>query len=257
MPHKIASRDDWLAARKWHLAREKELTRLRDEVMAERRELPWVKVEKEYRFDTIEGSRTLADLFDGRSQLIVQHFMFAPDWREGCIGCTFGADHIDGANQHLMHHDVTYVAVSRAPLEKLVAYKKRMGWKFPWVSSANSDFNYDFHVSFTPEALQTGKVFYNFGTIDNTMEELPGASVFFKDEAGSVFHTYSSYGRGNEETIGTYMLLDMTPLGRNENGPHHNLMDWVKRHDEYGETPAPAQQHRETIVASQSKEGAT
>ncbi len=233
MQHKIVSREDWLAARKWHLAREKELTRLRDEVMDERRELPWVKVEKEYVFDTSGGQRTLAQLFGGRSQLIVQHFMFAPDWEEGCAGCSFGADHIDGANRHLAHHDVTFVAVSRAPLDKLMAYKKRMGWKFPWVSSAGSDFNYDFNVSFTREELEAGTVFYNFDTIDNAMEELPGASVFYRDEAGDVFHTYSSYGRGNEEVIGAYMLLDMTPKGRNETGPNGNLMDWVKRHDQY------------------------
>jgi len=233
MQHKIVSRDDWIAARKWHLAREKELTRLCDQVMAERHELPWVKVEKQYVFDAPGGTRTLAELFDGRSQLIVQHFMFAPDWEEGCTGCSFGADHIDGANRHLVHHDVTFVAVSRAPLEKLMAYKRRMGWKFPWVSSAESDFNYDFNVSFTPEELETGRVFYNFETIDNAMEELPGASVFYKDEAGNVFHSYSSYGRGNEEVIGAYMLLDMTPKGRNETGPNGNLMDWVKRHDQY------------------------
>ena len=239
MQHRIASRDDWIAARKWHLEREKELTKLRDQVMAERRELPWVKIEKEYTFDTIDGKRTLAELFDGRSQLIVQHFMFAPDWEEGCTGCSFGADHIDGANQHLVHHDVTFVAVSRAPLEKLIAYKKRMGWKFPWVSSASSDFNYDFNVSFTADDLKNGKVFYNFELIETSMEDLPGCSVFFKDEAGIVFHTYSSYGRGNEEVIGAYMLLDMTPLGRNENGPNGNLMDWAKRHDQYDDANAP------------------
>lgn len=155
MQHDIVSREDWLAARKWHLAREKELTRLRDQVTAERRALPWVKIEKAYAFDAPEGKRTLAGLFDGRSQLIVQHFMFAPDWEEGCTGCSFEADHIDGANLHLAHHDVSFVAVSRAPLAKLMAYKKRMGWKFPWVSSANSDFNYDFNVSFRPEDLKS------------------------------------------------------------------------------------------------------
>jgi predicted dithiol-disulfide oxidoreductase (DUF899 family) len=229
----VVSREDWLAARKWHLAREKELTRLRDQVSAERRRLPWVRIEKEYVFDTPEGKRTLSDLFDGRSQLIVQHFMFAPEWDEGCLGCSFGADHIDGANQHLVHHDVSFVAVSRAPLAKIMAYRKRMGWKFPWVSSAGSDFNYDFHVSFRPEELARGKVFYNFEETDASIEELPGSSVFYKDEAGTVFHTYSSYGRGNEEVIGAYMLLDLTPKGRNETGPNGNLTDWVKRHDEY------------------------
>ena len=240
MQRRIVSREDWLAARKWHLAREKELTKLRDQVMAERRDLPWVKIDKQYGFDTEQGRRSLPDLFDGRSQLIVQHFMFAPDWDAGCIGCSFGADHVDGANQHIANHDVSFVAVSRAPLAKLLAYKKRMGWRFPWVSSAGSDFNYDFNVSFTPEQLKTGKVFYNFDAIDTTMEELPGVSVFFKDDAGDVFHTYSSYGRGNEEVIGAYMLLDITPLGRNETGPNGNLMDWVRRHDEYEVAPQEA-----------------
>ncbi len=238
MLSKIMSREDWLAARKWHLAREKELTRLRDQVMAERRELPWVKIEKTYVFDTQQGRRSLADLFGGRSQLIVQHFMFAPDWEEGCTGCSFGADHIDGANQHLKHHDVSFVAVSRAPLAKLMAYKRRMGWQFDWVSSAASDFNYDFNVSFRREDLAKGKVLYNFEMIEPTMEDLPGCSVFYRDAAGDVFHTYSSYGRGNEEVIGAYMLLDMTPKGRNETGPHGNLMDWVKRHDRYDDAPA-------------------
>jgi predicted dithiol-disulfide oxidoreductase (DUF899 family) len=232
-PHPIVSREDWLAARRWHLAREKELTRLRDQVMAERRALPWVRLDKEYVFDTPAGKRTLADLFDGRSQLLVQHFMFAPDWEEGCIGCSFGADHIDGADRHISQHDVSFVAVSRAPLTKLLAYKKRMGWKFNWVSSAGSDFNYDFHVSFRPEEIEKGKVFYNFELSDTSMEELSGCSVFYKDESGAVFHTYSSYARGNEEVIGAYMLLDMTPKGRNETGPNGNLMDWVKRHDQY------------------------
>jgi predicted dithiol-disulfide oxidoreductase (DUF899 family) len=233
MQHKIVSRDEWIAARKAHLAREKELTRLRDRLSAERRALPWVKVEKEYVFDTPEGKKTLADLFGGRSQLVVRHFMFSPDWEEGCVGCSFGADHVDGANQHLTHHDVTFVAISRAPLAKLEAYKRRMGWRFPWVSSAGSDFNYDYHVSFTPAEIAKGKVYYNYETADASIDELPGSSVFYKDEAGNIFHTYSSYGRGNEEAIGTYMLLDLTPKGRNETGPHHNLMDWVRRHDQY------------------------
>ncbi len=232
MQHEIVSQNEWLKARKEHLVREKEFSRLRDKLTAERRALPWVKIEKNYVFDTPNGKKSLAELFDGRSQLLVQHFMFAPDWDAGCIGCSFGADHIDGANQHLAHHDVTYVAVSRAQLKKLEAYKKRMGWKFPWVSSYGGDFNYDFHVSFTPEELKRGKVIYNFGEIENTMEELPGFSVFYKNDKGEIFHTYSSYARGNEEVIGTYMLLDMTPLGRNENN-NGNLMDWVKRHDEY------------------------
>ena len=229
----IVSQEVWLAARRAHLAKEKELTRMRDQLSAERRELPWVKVEKTYAFDTPEGRKTLGELFGTRSQLIVQHFMMGPGWGEGCIGCSFGADHVDGAVVHLEHHDVTFVAVSRAPLAEILAYKERMGWRFSWVSSYGSDFNYDYNVSFTKEQLARGTVFYNFERMEGSMEELPGASVFCKDEAGQVFHTYSSYGRGGEEVLGTYMLLDMTPKGRNENGPHRNLMDWVRRHDEY------------------------
>ncbi len=229
----IVARDEWLIARKRHLAREKELTRLRDQVNAERRELPWVRVEKQYVFDTPDGKKTLAELFGGRSQLVVNHFMLGPGWKEGCVGCSFGADHIGGALVHLEHHDVTVVAVSRAPLAEIEAYKKRMGWRFKWVSSHASDFNYDYHVSFRPEDIAKGKVYYNYETTDSTMEELPGLSVFYKDEAGEIFHTYSSYARGGEELLGAYMVLDRTPKGRNETGPHHNLMDWVRRHDEY------------------------
>ncbi len=231
MQHRVVSRAEWLKARKEHLLREKEYTKLRDKLTAERRALPWVKVEKNYVFDTPQGKKTLADLFDGRSQLIVQHFMFAPSWDAGCDGCSFNADHVDGARQHFEHHDVKYVAIARAPLAKLDAYKKRMGWKFDFVSSGGSDFNFDYHVSFTPEELKRGKVEYNYTTIDNAKEEeLPGFSVFYKNEKGEIFHTYSSYGRGNEETIGAFMWLDMTPLGRNEK---NGIMDWVKRHDEY------------------------
>jgi predicted dithiol-disulfide oxidoreductase (DUF899 family) len=232
MQHAIVPREEWLAARKALLAKEKELTRLRDQLSAERRELPWVKVEKEYVFDTADGKKTLAELFEGRSQLIVQHFMFGPDWEQGCTGCSFWADHTDAAYAHLKHHDVTYVAVSRAPLAKLEAYKKRMGWRFNWVSSYGSDFNYDFHVSFTKDDLAKGKVYYNYEMAEESMEELPGDSVFYKDENGDIFHTYSSYGRGGEEVLGAYMLLDITPKGRNESGP----MDWVRRHDEYEDT---------------------
>jgi predicted dithiol-disulfide oxidoreductase (DUF899 family) len=239
MQHKVVSRHEWLKARKEHLLREKEYTKLRDKLTAERRALPWVKVEKNYTFDTSAGKKTLSELFDGRSQLFVQHFMFAPDWDAGCTGCSFSADHVDGANQHLAQHDVKYVAVARAPLARLQAYKKRMGWKFDFVSSAGSDFNFDYRVSFTPEEIVRGKAEYNYTTIDNTMEELPGYSVFYKNDKGEIFHTYSSYGRGNEELIGAYVFLDMTPKGRDENGPHKNLMDWVKRHDEYDSAAQP------------------
>jgi predicted dithiol-disulfide oxidoreductase (DUF899 family) len=229
----IVSRTEWLAARKQLLVKEKELTRLRDRLSAERRALPWVRVEKQYVFDTPSGKRTLAELFDGRSQLVVNHFMLGPGWKAGCVGCSFGADHIDGALVHLEHHDVTVVVVSRAPLPEIEAYKKRMGWRFKWVSSYGSDFNYDYHVSFRPEELAKGKVFYNFEMTDAAIEELPGLSVYTKDGSGDIFHTYSCYARGAEELLGVYMVLDLTPKGRNENGPNYNLTDWVRRHDEY------------------------
>jgi predicted dithiol-disulfide oxidoreductase (DUF899 family) len=240
MQHRIVSRQEWLEARKALLANEKELTRLRDRISAQRRALPWVRVEKEYVFDTPEGRKTLAQLFDGRSQLIIKHFMLGPDWEQGCVGCSFHADHIDGANFHLPHHDVMLVAVSRAPLARIEAYKRRMGWKFPWVSSHGSDFNFDYHVSFTPEAIAKREAYYNYETCDVGIDELSGLSVFYKDAGGDVFHTYSSYGRGNEEVIGAYIYLDLTPNGRNENGPNHNLTDWVKRHDEYEEVRTAA-----------------
>jgi predicted dithiol-disulfide oxidoreductase (DUF899 family) len=233
---RVVSRDEWLAARKKLLKQEKELTRQRDALSAKRRELPWVRVEKEYVFDTPKGKQTLADLFDGRSQLVVNHFMLGPGWKQGCVGCSFGADHIDGALVHLEHHDVTVVVVSRAPLHEIEAYKKRMGWRFKWVSSYGSDFNYDYHVSFTKDDIAKGEVYYNFEMTEASIEELPGLSVFYKDAAGDIFHTYSTYARGAEELLGTYMVLDLTPKGRNETGPNHNLMDWVRRHDEYGET---------------------
>jgi len=230
--HKIVSEADWTEARRKLLAREKELTDLQEKVAEERRALPWVKVTKEYVFDTPHGKKTLSQLFDGRSQLIVYHFMYGPDWKEGCVGCSFLADHIDGANQHLMHHDVTWMAVSRAPLEKLQAYEKRMGWKFPWASSEGSDFNYDFHVSFTKDQIAKGNATYNFEPYTGDMEDLHGTSVFIKDKDGTIYHTYSAYARGDERSLGTYMWLDITPNGRNE-GEGGNLTNWVKRHDQY------------------------
>ncbi|PMR76496.1 DUF899 domain-containing protein [Billgrantia endophytica] len=229
----VVSRDEWLAARKELLAREKELTRLRDDLNAKRRALPCVKVEKEYVFDTTAGHKTLGELFDGRSQLIVHHFMFGPGWGAGCIGCSFTADHIEGTRVHLEHHDVSLVRVSRAPLTEIDAYRQRMGWQVKWVSSHGSDFNYDHQVSFTPEEIAQGDVTYNYTTGNVSIEDLSGLSVFYRNADGEIFHTYSTYGRGDELVDSTYMLLDMTPRGRNENGPHRNLMDWVKRHDEY------------------------
>jgi predicted dithiol-disulfide oxidoreductase (DUF899 family) len=238
--NRIVSQQEWTDARKALLAREKELTKLTDEINSERQKLPWVKVDKNYVFDTPAGKKTLGDLFDGRSQLVVYHFMLGPGWAAGCVGCSFFADHVDGPNIHLSHHDVSFVAVSRAPLSEIDAYKKRMGWRFNWVSSSASDFNYDYHVSFRKEDLAKGKVYYNFEMTDGSMEDLHGTSVFFKDDSGAIYHTYSSYGRGDERSLGTYMFLDVTPKGRNETGPNFNLTDWVRRHDEYDQSPAKA-----------------
>ncbi len=235
LPHPVVSRDEWLVARRALLAQEKEATRLRDRLNAARLALPWVRLDKTYVFETPNGRRTLADLFAGRSQLMVYHFMLGPGWAAGCPGCSFLADHLDGMLPHLDHHDVTLAAVSRAPLAEIETYRRRMGWRFPWVSSHGDDFNHDFHVSFTPEQLAKGQVGYNFGTIDapHANDELPGLSAFFRGDDGQIFHTYSSYARGPEELIGTLMLLDRAPLGRNE----RTVMDWVRRHDEYEDAP--------------------
>lgn len=230
---RIVTRTEWLAARTQHLLKEKELTRLQDQVKAERRQLPWVKVEKQYTFDSPHGKKSLADLFAGRSQLIVQHFMFGPGWKEGCIGCSFNADHVESALVHLEHHDVSFVAVARAPLPLIEAYQARMGWRFAWVSSYGSDFNFDYHVSFAPDRPAPDDLYYNYSTRPADSEELSGHTVFYRDSSGEVFHTYSTYGRGDESLINTYNYLDMTPKGRNETGPEYNLTDWVRRHDEY------------------------
>jgi predicted dithiol-disulfide oxidoreductase (DUF899 family) len=234
-PHQIVSREDWLVARRRLLAREKEATHLRDAINAERLALPWVKVEKPYRFETPQGPKTLAELFGPRSQLIVYHFMLGPDWEAGCPGCSFLADHLDGALPHLEHHDVTLTAVSRAPLAKIEAYRKRMGWRFPWASSFESEFNFDFHVSFRAAELAGESVFYNFTDLEpeQANDELPGLSAFSRNEAGEVFHTYSSYARGPEELVGTLMILDRAPKGRNES----STMSFLRRHDEYDEAP--------------------
>jgi predicted dithiol-disulfide oxidoreductase (DUF899 family) len=231
--NQIVSREEWLTARKAHLAKEKELTRLRDQLSAERRQLPWVKVDKPYLFDGPGGKETLADLFAGRSQLIVKHFMLGPGWESGCVGCSFEVDHVDGALVHLEHHDVTYVVVSRAPLGEIEQFKKRMGWRFKWVSSFANDFNYDYHVSFTADETAKGEAFYNYEIRKIGIDELSGRSVFFKDANGDIFHTYSAYARGGDMFLGTYNLLDITPKGRNETGPNHNLTDWVRHHDRY------------------------
>ena len=233
-PNQIVSRDEWLAARKELLAKEKELTRLRDRLSAERRALPWVKVTKRYVFDGPTGKVTLADLFDGRSQLFIKHFMMGPGQKGQCVGCSFEVDHVESVLVHLENHDVSYAAVARAPIEEIEAVRKRMGWRFPWVSSYGSDFNYDFDVSFTPEEIAAGHAYYNYRYIEPGLADLSGDSVFFKDEAGAIFHTYSTFGRGGEEFLGAYRYLDVMPKGRDENGPYRSLADWVRPRNMYG-----------------------
>ena len=229
--HPVVSNDRWTAERKKLLAREKELTHLRDEIARERRALPWERVEKNYVFDSPEGQRTLAELFDDRRQLLVQHFMFCPGWEQGCPSCSFMADHTDGMTMHLAQRDTTFVAISRAALADIQRFRQRMGWKFKWMSSHGSDFNYDFGVSFTPEKVAKGKIDYNYGEWHLVGEEWPGVSVFYKNAAGDVFHTYSTYGRGVEVMMGTYNMLDLTPKGRDED-PGQG-MAWVRHHDRY------------------------
>jgi predicted dithiol-disulfide oxidoreductase (DUF899 family) len=232
MEHPVVSREEWLAARQALLAREKAWTRLRDELSAERRALPWVRIDKDYVFDGPNGNETLADLFAGRSQLMIKHFMLGPGWKDPCVGCSFEMDHVDGMLIHLEHHDVSYVVVARAPYPEIAAVQKRMGWRFRWLSSYGSDFNYDFNVSFTPEQIAAGRATYNFQSGATPMAEESGRSVFYKDETGAIFHTYSSFARGGEIMLGAYAVLDMTPNGRNETF-RGNLTDWVKYHDRY------------------------
>ncbi len=234
--HPVVSSDQWLNTRMTLLAREKELTHLHDQIARERRALPWERVEKDYVFDTPEGRRTLSELFAGRRQLLVQHFMFGPGWEQGCPSCSFMADHADGMNVHLAHRDITLVAISRAPLAEIERFRRRMGWQFGWVSSRGSDFNHDFHVSFTPEEMAKGEVYYNYVMQSFPAEEAPGISVCYKDDAGEIFHTYSTYGRGVEVMIGAYNLMDLMPKGRDENDVPHK-MEWVRHHDRY--EPAP------------------
>ncbi len=229
---KVVTRDEWLAARKRHLEKEKEFTRLRDELSRQRRELPWVRVEKEYVFDGPEGKKTLAELFDGRGQLIVYHFMFGPGWEQGCPSCSFVSDHIDGSVVHLSHRDVTLMAVSRAPLSQIEAFRKRMGWRFKWVSSNGNDFNFDYHVSFTKDEMAKGDVYYNYEMQKFGSEEAPGVSVFYRDATGGIFHTYSAYARGLDILVGAYNYLDLAPKGRDEDGLTHS-MAWVRHHDRY------------------------
>jgi predicted dithiol-disulfide oxidoreductase (DUF899 family) len=231
MDLEIVSEAEWLVARKDLLTREKEFTRQRDALSAARRQLPMVKIEKEYVFEGPNGRETLSDLFEGRGQLIVYHFMFGPGWEEGCKSCSYLADHFDGANWHLPHRDVTFLAISRAPLAELAPYRKRMGWRFKWLSSHGTDFNFDYHVSATEEEKAKGKMFYNYELDELMCDEMPGLSVFYKNEAGQIFHTYSTYTRGLDLLIGAYNFLDLVPKGRDENP--ESTMEWLRRHDQY------------------------
>jgi predicted dithiol-disulfide oxidoreductase (DUF899 family) len=226
----VVSHEQWVAERVAFMAKEKEFTRLRDELSRQRRELPWEKVTKSYVFDGSDGKKTLAELFEDRSQLVVYHLMFAPSWNEACPSCSFWADNFNGIDIHLPHRDISFLAISRAPLSKLEAYKKRMGWSFKWVSTGESEFNYDFQVSHDPEAAKDGTAYYNYRTGVKIGEEMPGVSVFYKDQDGGVYHTYSAYSRGIDMLNGAYNYIDLTPLGRNEG---NREMFWVRRHDQY------------------------
>jgi predicted dithiol-disulfide oxidoreductase (DUF899 family) len=232
---RIVTRDEWVAARKALLIKEKALTRAHDALSAERRQLPMVKVDKNYIFDTPTGRKTLAELFDGKSQLMIYHFMMGPDWAEGCPSCSFLADNIDGSVVHLAHRDVTLIAVSRAPLANIEAFRRRMGWNFTWASSFGSDFNRDYGVSFTEEELASGRSLYNFEPLGFPLDEAPGLSVFLKTDSGDVLHTYSTYARGGEALIGTYHYLDFAPKGRDEEGLAFT-MSWLRHHDRYDES---------------------
>ena len=228
---RVVLQKDWLSARKKLLVKEKKFSKLRDELNKERRKLPWVKVEKEYVFDGPEGKTTLANLFCGKSQLIIYHFMFGPGWKDGCPHCSFWADHFDSANIHLGQPDKTFAVVSRAPLKEIEPFKKRMGWRFQWVSSNETDFNFDFNVSFTPEQIKSGTLPYNYGKIKMKIDELQGVSAFYKDKKGDIYHTYSSYARGIDLMNTTYNFLDLTAKGRDENPD--SSQDWVRYHDKY------------------------
>jgi predicted dithiol-disulfide oxidoreductase (DUF899 family) len=219
LTHRAVFRGEWLAERTALLAKEKEFTKLRDQLSAEQRALPWVRIEKKYVFEGPTGKVTLAELFNGRSQFFLKHFMMGPGQRNNCVGCAFELDHLEGLRVHLENHNLSYATVARAPIEEIEAYRRHMAWKFPWVSSYQSDFNYDFDVSFTPEQLASGNAYYNFGQVKPEMEDLSGDSVFFRDDAGQIFHTYSTFARGGEQFLGAYSFRDVTPKGRNENGP--------------------------------------
>ena len=234
--NKTVSREEWVEARRALLAKEKAHLRAHDEIARLRREMPWVAVDKTYVFEGPDGKETLSDLFAGRSQLIVKHFMLGPGWQEGCVGCSFGADQMQGSLIHLINHDVMYVAISRAPYDQIAPFHKRMGWPFKWVSSHGNDFNFDYNVSFTEADRARGKVVYNYQEQPFVSDEMPGLSVFAKDDAGRIFHTYSVFARGTEDVGGVYGFLDITPKGRNE-PPGGNLTAWVRHHDKYEQNP--------------------
>jgi predicted dithiol-disulfide oxidoreductase (DUF899 family) len=237
MQHQIVSPQEWLKARIALLEREKAWTRQRDQIAAERLALPWVRIEKDYVFAGPQGKLTLLDLFQGRSQLYIKHFMMAPGAKHQCVGCSLEVDHVAGILPHLENHDVSYAAVARAPIEEIEVVRKRMGWTFLWVSSFGSDFNYDFNVSFRAKDVAAGRALYNFRTAPEwtaTVQDMSGRSIFYKNEAGEIFHTYSGYARGGEEVLGIYGILDAMPKGRNETGPHHTLADWARPRNMYG-----------------------
>jgi predicted dithiol-disulfide oxidoreductase (DUF899 family) len=235
MEHAVVSREAWLEARRALGAKERAHMKQGDLLNAERRALPWVKIEKHYEFDSPSGKLSLSDLFDGRSQLFVKHYMLGPGQKHHCVGCALEVDHLEGILVHLQNHDLSYVAIARAPIEELEVLRARMGWRFPFVSSYHSDFNYDFDVSFTPEQVQAKKAFYNFRETDPFLEDLSGDSVFYKNERGEIFLTYAAFGRGCEIFLGIYPFLDVSPKGRAEHGPYHALGDWARPHDKYDE----------------------
>ena len=230
--HEVVDHEEWVARRKAFLEREKELTKLRDELSAARRALPWEKVDEDYVFETVAGRRSLSELFEGRPQLLVYHFMFGPDWDAGCPSCSFWADGYDRNAIHLAQRNITLIAVSRAPLEKIQAYRERMGWSFNWVSSLENDFNWDYDVSFKQEDLDAGKVYYNYTQTSFGSGEGPGLSAFYRDGDGAVFHTYSTFARGLDMFNAAYHMMDMAPLGRDE-GELPYAQAWVRRRDEY------------------------
>jgi predicted dithiol-disulfide oxidoreductase (DUF899 family) len=230
----VVDREEWIEKRRALIAEEKSVMHSLDQLGARRRALPWLLVEKDYVFASPEGPVTLAELFEGRSQLFVKHFMLAPGQRHLCVGCSLEADHVNGLLPHLEHNDIAYAAIARAPIDEIEAVRRRMQWEFRWVSAYGSSFNYDFGVSFTPEELAAGRAFYNFRHSNPGLEDMSGNSVFFKDDAGRVYLTYSAFGRAGEDFLGIYRYLDVMPKGRNENGPHHSLTDWARPHDMYG-----------------------